>query len=106
MQFCRYFSLLSWQNTLNRSVVFLLQNESKSKRPKSADAKKEKDDSNSDAEEGIHSGKPEVNSKQYAQSAKPSEPPKDYIHVRARRGQATDSHSLAERVNSLHIKIA
>eukprot|EP00268_Persea_americana_P063657 TRINITY_DN8280_c0_g1_i1.p1 TRINITY_DN8280_c0_g1~~TRINITY_DN8280_c0_g1_i1.p1 ORF type:complete len:548 (-),score=122.48 TRINITY_DN8280_c0_g1_i1:422-2065(-) len=27
------------------------------------------------------------------------EPPKqDYIHVRARRGQATDSHSLAERV--------
>lgn len=27
-----------------------------------------------------------------------SEPPKDYIHVRARRGQATDRHSLAERV--------
>ncbi|XP_010449526.1 PREDICTED: transcription factor BPE-like [Camelina sativa] len=25
------------------------------------------------------------------------EPSKDYIHVRARRGQATDSHSLAER---------
>ncbi|CAN8251870.1 unnamed protein product [Cochlearia groenlandica] len=25
------------------------------------------------------------------------EPPKDYIHVRARRGQATDRHSLAER---------
>ncbi|KAJ0988753.1 hypothetical protein J5N97_007109 [Dioscorea zingiberensis] len=24
--------------------------------------------------------------------------PKDYVHVRARRGQATDSHSLAERV--------
>lgn len=23
---------------------------------------------------------------------------KEYIHVRARRGQATDSHSLAERV--------
>ncbi|EYU22452.1 hypothetical protein MIMGU_mgv1a009933mg [Erythranthe guttata] len=32
------------------------------------------------------------------QQAKPAEPPKlDYIHVRARRGQATDSHSLAER---------
>lgn len=31
------------------------------------------------------------------QPAKPAEPPKDYIHVRARRGQATDSHSLAER---------
>ncbi|OQU83382.1 hypothetical protein SORBI_3005G110490 [Sorghum bicolor] len=27
-----------------------------------------------------------------------AEPSKDYIHVRARRGQATDSHSLAERV--------
>lgn len=36
--------------------------------------------------------------KQAGQIAKPSEPPKkDYIHVRARRGQATDSHSLAER---------
>lgn len=30
------------------------------------------------------------------------EPTKDYIHVRARRGQATDSHSLAERVMILH----
>ncbi|XP_061364594.1 basic helix-loop-helix protein 80-like [Gastrolobium bilobum] len=28
----------------------------------------------------------------------PEEPPKGYVHVRARRGQATDSHSLAERV--------
>lgn len=25
----------------------------------------------------------------------------DYIHVRARRGQATDSHSLAERVSGV-----
>lgn len=34
-------------------------------------------------------------------SPKPAvEPPKDYVHVRARRGQATDSHSLAERVNT------
>ncbi|GLT42066.1 hypothetical protein SLA2020_160880 [Shorea laevis] len=32
------------------------------------------------------------------QSLLTPEPPKDYIHVRARRGQATDSHSLAERV--------
>ncbi|CAA2934378.1 transcription factor bHLH79-like [Olea europaea subsp. europaea] len=32
------------------------------------------------------------------QPTKLAEPPKqDYIHVRARRGQATDSHSLAER---------
>lgn len=27
----------------------------------------------------------------------------DYIHVRARRGQATDSHSLAERVSRNHV---
>lgn len=40
-----------------------------------------------------------ANHKPAEQSSKPSEPPKqDYIHVRARRGQATDSHSLAERV--------
>ncbi|KAK9057455.1 hypothetical protein SSX86_022290 [Deinandra increscens subsp. villosa] len=32
------------------------------------------------------------------EKTKEAEPPKDYIHVRARRGQATDSHSLAERV--------
>ncbi|KAK8674355.1 hypothetical protein V6N13_112647 [Hibiscus sabdariffa] len=30
--------------------------------------------------------------------SKPQESPKDYIHVRARRGEATDRHSLAERV--------
>ncbi|KAI7731831.1 hypothetical protein M8C21_028784 [Ambrosia artemisiifolia] len=45
--------------------------------------------------------KPEVErstGKKAENSVKPSEPPKpDYIHVRARRGQATDSHSLAER---------
>lgn len=29
----------------------------------------------------------------------------DYIHVRARRGQATDSHSLAERVRTENNKI-
>lgn len=34
-----------------------------------------------------------------ANAKKASDAPKtDYIHVRARRGQATDSHSLAERV--------
>ncbi|KAF3456710.1 hypothetical protein FNV43_RR01364 [Rhamnella rubrinervis] len=38
------------------------------------------------------------NQKQTKDNSKPPEPPKDYIHVRARRGQATDSHSLAERV--------
>ncbi|KAG8374530.1 hypothetical protein BUALT_Bualt10G0004500 [Buddleja alternifolia] len=41
----------------------------------------------------------EANSDKAAeQPAKPAEPSnQDYIHVRARRGQATDGHSLAER---------
>ncbi|KAL9262660.1 Transcription factor bHLH78-like protein [Drosera capensis] len=43
------------------------------------------------------SASPEVDEKPN-DTPKPPEPPKDYIHVRARRGQATDSHSLAERV--------
>ncbi|BBG94156.1 BIG PETAL P [Prunus dulcis] len=46
----------------------------------------------SKAEAETSSGKP------VEQSTQPPDPPKqDYIHVRARRGQATDSHSLAER---------
>ncbi|RRT43605.1 hypothetical protein B296_00054358 [Ensete ventricosum] len=35
----------------------------------------------------------------------PPEPPKDYIHVRARRGQATDAHSLAERVRKTWVTV-
>lgn len=42
------------------------------------------------------------------QAAKPTkdsslsgEAPKEYIHMRAKRGQATNSHSLAERVYPL-----
>lgn len=36
--------------------------------------------------------------KKNKKKASEEEPPAGYIHVRARRGQATDSHSLAERV--------
>ncbi|KAJ0555291.1 putative transcription factor bHLH family [Helianthus annuus] len=42
--------------------------------------------------------KEESDAKRSKSNEKSTEPPKDYIHVRARRGQATDSHSLAERV--------
>uniref|UniRef100_A0ACD5X5F4 Uncharacterized protein n=1 Tax=Avena sativa TaxID=4498 RepID=A0ACD5X5F4_AVESA len=46
-----------------------------------------------DAEAGLRNA-----SKSVDQNPSPPEPPKqDFIHVRARRGQATDSHSLAER---------
>ena len=38
--------------------------------------------------------------KQGKQGSQASDPPtEEYIHIRARRGQATNSHSLAERVN-------
>uniref|UniRef100_A0A7N0UQK0 BHLH domain-containing protein n=1 Tax=Kalanchoe fedtschenkoi TaxID=63787 RepID=A0A7N0UQK0_KALFE len=57
-----------------------------------SDSKRTKSDEN---EKGRKSG---GHQKQSKDNSKPPEPPKDYIHVRARRGQATDSHSLAERV--------
>ncbi|KAL9225841.1 hypothetical protein vseg_001720 [Gypsophila vaccaria] len=42
---------------------------------------------------------PTANKSNGKQRSQNSDPPKDdYIHVRARRGQATNSHSLAERV--------
>ncbi|XP_022758760.1 transcription factor bHLH62-like [Durio zibethinus] len=45
-----------------------------------------------------NAGEEKQNKTKNNNNTKPPEPPKDYIHVRARRGQATDSHSLAERV--------
>lgn len=76
---------------------------------KAKDAKEGADDKRSKSSEtnGNEKAKVEPNTavngdgtkKQNKETPKPSpEPPKDYIHVRARRGQATDSHSLAERV--------
>lgn len=47
--------------------------------------------------EGDMKAEAEPGEKGAEQKKQPPEPPKDYIHVRARRGQATDSHSLAER---------
>ncbi|XVE92541.1 hypothetical protein REPUB_Repub01dG0106400 [Reevesia pubescens] len=60
------------------------------KRLKASGGRDENHDSKAEAEPG--------SGKLVEQKAQPPEPPKqDYIHVRARRGQATDSHSLAER---------
>ncbi|KAL9246437.1 hypothetical protein vseg_019972 [Gypsophila vaccaria] len=47
------------------------------------------DNQNNKADGEVNSGK--------QKSKAPLDAQKDYIHVRARRGQATDSHSLAER---------
>ncbi|KAK7281848.1 hypothetical protein RIF29_10161 [Crotalaria pallida] len=68
-------------------------NDCGNKRIKLGGYSNENDGLKAEAEESSADG-----NKSTEQSAKPSEPPKqDYIHVRARRGQATDSHSLAER---------
>lgn len=71
--------------------------ESKEKRAKSLD--KEKDDVKAKTEQSNSDHSAESTPNAAKENSKPSENPKqDYIHVRARRGQATDSHSLAERV--------
>ncbi|XP_057964386.1 transcription factor bHLH62 [Malania oleifera] len=51
-----------------------------------------------ETKKGCTAAAEEWDQKQAKPVPKPPEPSKDYIHVRARRGQATDSHSLAERV--------
>ncbi|KAL5657429.1 hypothetical protein ACJX0J_030592, partial [Zea mays] len=53
-----------------------------------------------DESSGAEDNNPTPKGKATKESAtKPlAEAPKDYIHVRARRGEATDNHSLAERV--------
>lgn len=72
--------------------------DSNSKRCKPAEATG-KDAVKPKAEEKNSASTMEGDQKQSKDNPKPPELPKqDYIHVRARRGQATDSHSLAERV--------
>ncbi|KAF9609105.1 hypothetical protein IFM89_013359 [Coptis chinensis] len=68
-------------------------NDSNGKRMKSSSHRDENGNSKAELEASSGAG-----NKPADQSNQPSEAPKqDYIHVRARRGQATDSHSLAER---------
>lgn len=73
-------------------------NGSSVKRSKSAgeDNVNEKDATKGKSEQNGGAGGDGKSSKD--NNAKLPEAPKDYIHVRARRGQATDAHSLAERV--------
>lgn len=74
--------------------VLLDQNNSNGKRMKVAGSKVGNGGLKAEVESSSAAG-----DKPADQSNKATEPPKqDYIHVRARRGQATDSHSLAERV--------
>ncbi|PNT09940.1 hypothetical protein POPTR_012G072700v4 [Populus trichocarpa] len=68
-------------------------NDLNGKRRKISGSRNENNDSRAEIEASSA-----ANNKPAEPSSKPSEPPmQDYIHVRSRRGQATDSHSLAER---------
>ncbi|CAN4090789.1 unnamed protein product [Withania somnifera] len=73
---------------------------SKGKSAKIANEKNESNAKRSKSEENDKASKEEEKAaaEENKDNQKPPEPPKDYIHVRARRGQATDAHSLAERV--------
>lgn len=74
--------------------------ERNAKRYKVEESTKDKDDLKDKLEESNSAETAESCPKQTVDNVKPSSVPvkQDYIHVRARRGQATDSHSLAERV--------
>ncbi|KAG0569849.1 hypothetical protein M758_6G115800 [Ceratodon purpureus] len=86
-------------NTSTNSVKSSKGDENTAKCPRTDNASKGFDEAKSTAERSTseHSGNLSPNSLKESSKLQ-SEPPKDYIHVRARRGQATDSHSLAERV--------
>jgi hypothetical protein len=75
------------------------QEESSGKRCKSAEESNGAEENSGKGKAAAQSNSDNGGKKQGKDGAsKPPEPPKDYIHVRARRGEATDSHSLAERV--------
>lgn len=76
-------------------IIHIEQTDSEVKRPKIMKSTGETGNLKMEAEASS-----DVCNKTANQNPPPPEPPKqDYIHVRARRGQATDSHSLAERVS-------
>ncbi|KAG6436449.1 hypothetical protein SASPL_101348 [Salvia splendens] len=70
----------------------------KNKDDRSNSAKEAEEDENLKRSKQTQNCENEQECNENKTNQKPPEPPKDYIHVRARRGQATDSHSLAERV--------
>ncbi|CAM6117880.1 unnamed protein product [Calypogeia fissa] len=72
---------------------------SQSKRSKDGDVGAEKEEQRAKSEKSGSESSGTSHPPASKDNSKPAEQPKlDYIHVRARRGQATDSHSLAERV--------
>ncbi|KAA8543552.1 hypothetical protein F0562_021702 [Nyssa sinensis] len=80
----------------NATKVVEAEDDSNSKRSKTSEGNGNENGGLKTEEEAM--GSNNGAGEQAKSNQKPPEPPKDYIHVRARRGQATDSHSLAERV--------
>lgn len=78
-----------WSKKIWQYFQLVAEEERKDKKLKGCqeDVRTEQTDNNSKKEHSTDTSK-------VTQDKKP-----DYIHVRARRGQATDSHSLAERVS-------
>ncbi|KAJ7562127.1 hypothetical protein O6H91_03G055900 [Diphasiastrum complanatum] len=73
--------------------------EAKFKRQRTLEGSSLKEEPKSKVEKSSSENSGNLSPRSVKENHKPREPPKqDYIHVRARRGQATDSHSLAERV--------
>lgn len=69
----------------------------------SSDALKERDEKKPKIEQNTGSNLRGKQTSKQAKDTSSGDASKDnYIHVRARRGQATNSHSLAERVPSYH----
>lgn len=72
--------------------------ESKKCKVEVAPVKPKVEETASDGSAGGERGRKQAKGKSSKSKQADDEPPRDYVHVRARRGQATDSHSLAERV--------
>lgn len=88
-----FFALFSLQNAEGELQKALSRDSSDCS--KEQDGKRHKTDQNN-----ISNLRSKETGKQVKEDSDGGEPPKDnYVHIRAKRGQATNSHSLAERVN-------
>ncbi|XP_047943864.1 transcription factor bHLH137-like [Salvia hispanica] len=90
-------SLLNAKNSMDSSSISVVTHKNRQTlAPNSNNKRKSNSAQSKDMRESVK-GKKQKKVKE-AEEKKEGEEDKGYIHVRARRGQATDSHSLAERV--------
>lgn len=100
--FVRYLDDVTWTNIFVCDEQGVAENEKNKKSKTSGEegeskvvTENDKNNSNDKNREASGESSKENSKASEVQNQKP-----DYIHVRARRGQATDSHSLAERVST------